>query len=842
MATIQSTIQINDKFSKALRSLSSGLDGVIHKLNKVESAANKISFSGFQRTDSIVNSIEKGFENIASLLERIDNNIDDVNSSLYESNRTLDDMSNELYNSVTGLDLIDDTLDKINLEQNKINNATENHKRQIDNANRSLFGMWGNVKRIAATWLSFQSIKTLVNGADAYINATSKLGLIEKDAKSVAALQDRIYESAQRTYSSYTDMSNAVAKLGILAGKSFTDNDEIVKFAELIQKQFTIAGASVQEKSAAMYQLTQAMASNSLKGDEFASILENAPLITQTISEALGVTSGKLKDMAREGLITADVIKNAIFGAADDIDKKFSKVSLTFGALWTQAINKINMALRPLYERMKELFNSEKFHNFLNNLIDGFLVLIAVGAQVFDFFVGIAEVIYDNWSLIEPIIWGIVAALGVYYAVQAIGLAKSAVGWIIATYSAISYQWALFKMAVAQYGFNAALAMCPLTWFLYAIIAIIVVIYLAVAAFNKLAGTSYSVIGLIAGAVLWLAALIGNIVIFVINLFSMLVQFIGVCLAWVVDKFIAGFTWIYNIASGCCQWIAAAFGWLKDNLGIIFDNIGIFWSNLWISCQQMFYKFLNAILSGISKLATPLKALAKLFGFDLGGAFDNMKAGLDGKVAELEGQKKEYLKTTSFKEAVGEVDWNTKKYDSDFSFKESVGKIDTSTIDYFNLGNAFDKGYDWGANLGDKISSKFDPSKYGEIGENASTFDKIMNGIDKSVGVGKQPSTGTGGKGGSGLGGSPKTDDLLKQIADNTAGTNDELMRNNADMSYLRDLAERKAINKISDIKVKVDMTNNNTVNSDFDLDKIADYLGEKVFNTITSSAAGVYY
>lgn len=238
--------------------------------------------------------------------------------------------------------------------------------------------------------------KKIIELADNMTQTNARLDLINDGLQTTAELQDKIVASAQRARASYQATADVVSKLGLLAGDAFKSNDEMIAFAELMQKAFTVSGASIQEQTAAMYQLTQAMAAGRLQGDEFRSIMENAPMLAQAIEDymhnVMGV-EGTLKDMSAEGLITADVIKNAMFSAADDIENKFKEMPMTFGQIGTIVGNTLLQTFEPV--------------------IQG----IGKGAQW----------IYDNWSTLEPIFWGLTAAVGAYTAITAI---QTAVTWL----------------------------------------------------------------------------------------------------------------------------------------------------------------------------------------------------------------------------------------------------------------------------------------------------------------------------------------------------------------------------------------------------------------------------
>ena len=237
------------------------------------------------------------------------------------------------------------------------------------------------------------SIKNIIGLADAMTQTEARLNLITGDLEKTAALQDQIMASANRSRASYQSTADAVAKMGIMAKDAFNNTDELVAFTELINKQFTIAGASVAGQEAAMMQLTQAMASGVLRGEELNSIFEQAPTIIQTIADHLGVSVGEIRAMAAEGQITAQVVKDAMLSSADEINAQFSAMPYTFSQVWTMMQNILLEAFGPLIQ------------------------VIGAGAQW----------IYENWAAIEPVLVGVATAVAILTAAY---LVHTAATWL----------------------------------------------------------------------------------------------------------------------------------------------------------------------------------------------------------------------------------------------------------------------------------------------------------------------------------------------------------------------------------------------------------------------------
>lgn len=237
------------------------------------------------------------------------------------------------------------------------------------------------------------SIKNIIGLADAMTQTEARLNLITGDLEKTAALQDQIMASANRSRASYQSTADAVAKMGIMAKDAFNNTDELVAFTELINKQFTIAGASVAGQEAAMMQLIQAMASGVLRGEELNSIFEQAPTIIQSIADHLGVSVGEIRAMAAEGQITAQVVKDAMLSSADEINAQFSAMPYTFSQVWTMMQNILLEAFGPLIQ------------------------VIGAGAQW----------IYENWAAIEPVLVGVATAVAILTAAY---LVHTAATWL----------------------------------------------------------------------------------------------------------------------------------------------------------------------------------------------------------------------------------------------------------------------------------------------------------------------------------------------------------------------------------------------------------------------------
>ena len=600
-----------------------------------------------------------------------------------------------------------------------------------------------------------------------------------------------IYLSAERSRGAYQATADAVSKLGLMAGDAFDSSQEIIAFMEQVNKQFRIAGTEAAGIDAAMLQLTQAMGSGVLRGEEYNSILEQAPNIIQTIADYLEVPKGELKDMAAEGKITADIVKAAMFAAADETNEKFESMPMTFEQVWTSFENTALLALQPVLEELNGVANSDDFKKMVDHAANAISMLAAIAVpiiehiansqalwdfaggiidvlslvgvaalEIFDLLVAGAQLVGDNWSWLSPIILGVAGALAVYAGYLAITkaaeMASTAVKTVmivaeyahaVATRTAVS---ATTAQTAAQMGLNTAFLSCPITWIIIAIIALIALFYAAVAAVNKFAGTSVSATSIICGVFTVAAAIVGNLFVALIN--------------FVIDLFVT----LWNFIAVFANFFANVF---VDPVGAI---------------ARLFFDLADTVLGILETLAS---AIDTIFGSNLAGAVSGWRDSLGGWVDETFGQGTEIM-----------------------------SKIDASSVHLgrFEYGAAWDAGYSFGEGIDESISN-FDPSSvFGTTDipsaddyAGALTAGGIGNGID--------------------------------DIAGNTGAMADAMDITGEELKYLRDIAEQEAINRFTTAEVNIAQTNHNTIKNGMDLDGIMSGMTDMVNEAIEISTEGVH-
>ncbi len=537
--------------------------------------------------------------------------------------------------------------------------------RAIDEGTQGASDLMNMIKGAVAAYASVQTIGKVMDLSDQLTSTTARLNLMNDGLQTTQDLQNMIYLSAERSRGAYQATADAVSKLGLMAGDAFSSSEEIIAFTEQLNKQFTIAGTEAAGIDAAMLQLTQAMGSGVLRGEEYNSILEQAPNIIQAIADYMEVPKGQLKDMAAEGEITAEIVKNAMFAAADETNAKFESMPKTFNQIWTSFQNTALMAFQPVLQRLNDVANSEAFQTFINGAIEALSMVAGIVVEIFNLIASVGSFIGENWSIISPIIYGIIGALAIYAAYLGITKAAelaSAAGKIILCVASYAHAAATGAEAsataaatAAQYGFNTALLACPIVWIIILIIALIALFYAAVAAVNKFAGTSVSATGIICGAFMWALSVVGNIFIALWNL--------------VVDVFVL----IYNLVATVANFIGNVF---TDPIGAV--------------CR-LFFDLADTVLGILQALAS---AIDTIFGSNLAGAVQGWRDSLGGWVDSTFGQGEEIMAKLNAEDMkLGRFD-NTNAFDMGYSFgegiDESISNFDPSSLFDTNVPGAGD--------------------------------------------------------------------------------------------------------------------------------------------------------
>jgi len=541
MATITTGIQLADNFSAPLMHIVSAVNMTISAMNDMNQSMN----AGV---------------NTASLFAAR-NEIAQATVAAEEFNQTMQQAGSPINDNIR--------------RQEQFNQSLQNGASESSN-------LVSAIKRMAGAYLSIQTAGKILEMSDEITQTTSRLNMMNDGLQSTADLYNMVYVAANDARGLLGDMASVVARFGNNAKDAFSSSAEVVQFANLVQKQMTIAGASTQEAANAELQLSQALGSGVLRGDELNSIFEQAPNLIQNIADYLDVPIGKIRSMAQDGELSADVVKQAVFAATDEINANFESMPMTWGQMWTVFQNNATMAFQPVLQRLNDLANTDGFQTFTTNAINDLAVVAGVVLDIFEGIGSVGTFVSDNWQIIGPIVEGVAAALTVYY------------GWQLLSTSATK------AAAAAQWIYNAAMNANPAAIVAISIGALIVLIGILA---NKFTGTGHiaqSVFGMITGGI------------------NVVIQYFKNWGLTVADIFIG----IWNAGGACAT------------------NVEIAFHNAISHVQALWYNMLSTALTVVSGICSALNKLP-FVDFDysgITGAADNYAS----KAAAAAGNTKDY--------------------------------------------------------------------------------------------------------------------------------------------------------------------------------------------------------
>jgi len=371
---------------------------------------------------------------------------------------SLDRMAGAAGEAASAQNGLDGAAERASSTTNEMGDAAEKASRSQDRMNRSMrqgqssaSGLERRVLGLARAYLSLRTAQAFIGLSDTMTQTTARLDRMNDGLQTTAQLQDMIYQAAQRSRGAYQETVDLVGKLGTLAGDAFSSNAELVAFAEQINKQFALAGTSTQGAQAAMLQLTQAMSSGVLRGEELNSILEQAPTIAQAIAKYMGVTTGEMRELASQGKITSQVVKNALFAAAEETNAAFEKIPLTFGQAWTMAGNAAVRSFQPALKRLNDLLNSDLGRGAVNGLIAGFELLGSAAGGVIDLLAAGAQLVADNWGFVSTVLQFAGGAVLAFTALSVACSLKRAAGWAAANWPILLFVALIGAVITAMY-------------------------------------------------------------------------------------------------------------------------------------------------------------------------------------------------------------------------------------------------------------------------------------------------------------------------------------------------------------------------------------------------------
>ncbi|MEZ7063545.1 tape measure protein, partial [Clostridioides difficile] len=769
MATIQTSIRIFDGMTPAFRNMTTSINTTINSLERLQGRLNNpLNTGGIQTSQQSLNNIE-------SILTRIEQSIG-----------------------------------KADEQQRKFN---DDINKGASNTDRLL----GSVKKVVGTYMGLKTIGGLANLSDQMTSTNARLNMINDGQLSDGGLNKMIFQSAERSRASYLDTAQIVSRIGMNAGSAFSSTREIVSFAEQLNKKFVIAGASTEEMNSALLQLTQGLGSGVLRGEELNAVFESAPNIIKSIADYLDVDIGKIRGMASEGMLTADIVKNSLLAASAETNAQFEKMPLTIGQIFTSIKNNAVMIFGAIQKKIEDTVSSGGFRTFIVNVTDSLYVLGAVGYSVFNGFidllssptfqgfanmmiVGISLItqgfgwlltvlgsvinfISQGWSIIQPILITSIVLWGLYKTAVIAGALVTAIQvvWIaLQTFWTNLLNGSLLtnimmniaaKISTDALSGSMLLLITTIVMVVAAVALVIAAIFVAVAIFNHFAGTSISATGVVVGAF----------------------YFLGTC--------------IYDVFAGAWNIVMAFAEFFVNSFNIVIYNV-----------QLLFYKFQNFVINAMG---------------DVGGSFDNCATalanafvsaaniaikGINGVIKTLNLIPGVNIKTFG---SLDKIDSFVKQYkDYQKTLKEPVKPAEwkAPTMKLKNPVDSFKKGYEVGQNLENKIKDAFDISKIAEKAKKDLGLDDLW---DDKYGLGDR-------FGSAGLN-SPLNNAAkgAKDTAGNTAKMAKTMDKSQEDLKYLRDIAEQETINRFTGVNIKIDMNNTNNISKDTDVDGIVNVLTE---------------
>lgn len=765
MATIRSSIVVQDMASSVFARINSNLNRTTRgfkNLNNEMSVAPTKSINNAEKLNSAALQTELTYQAELQVLKQVEAEARKIIAAEGTQTARAQDIIASVREQRNLVQSLKSNYDNVAKSIKNGHDNQEQFNNSINTANSSSNKLLNTVKNIVLTLGGVTAMKSLVNLSDTVTKNKARLSLVVDDGGSVEELENKIFASADRARADYLNMTSSVSKLNLNAGSAFKSNDETIAFAELLNKQFAISGAKQQEISSATLQLTQALGSGVLRGEELNAVFEASPNIIQTIADYLEVDIGKIRNMASEGLITANVIKNAMFDSADQINERFNKMPMTWSQIWTKAKNYAVKALDPVLVKINELANNQQVQEMFNMFIDG----ASLAAQAI---LGLIEGISWLVSILEPVAPIILGIVGAYVAFNIISGITSGIISIMALVQGIQsaasmmQAGATLSATAAQWGLNSALLACPITWIVILIMALIVALTYLWFTNDKVA---YALL------YLWDALRLG-----------IMVAGLGIQAVWYALQLAALYLWL-GIQTVVLGLMTAWFGFQTGVEAVCLGVLSIF---------QGLY---NGIVSIVNAIITVLNKIpgveidtveAASFANDFAGKMANNIINRNSKLQEMASQMD------------GTMDQiNNIKGKMGSELSASATNIQNTAANMNNTRqDRVDHRNDWINGAGNAIknvlsdkSFTIDPSQFGN--GNGTLGDIAGN---------------------------------TKDIANNTREITDE------DLKYLIDIAERDTINRFTTVPLTINLTNNNNINGEQDIDGIVD----KVTNKLTT-------
>lgn len=850
---LTASVRLNTtQFENKLKRIAKAIDALNNAVNKQSNAYNAVN--------DALKTTEQQTRKVKTQAEK-------VNQTFAKTPKLLQKLK-------SGIQSIGKSLNQWTLSANKILSKTNPLKNTFG-------GIWSFVKKITGALVGLGTIKLAITGADKLTGAENRLNNIAanslgdsaftKDSSgnvtgySQAALNftqdamDKMYVAAKNSRILYSDMMTNVSKMVTLAPDAFQGNiDNAIRFQEIMSKAYAIGGASATEMSTSMYQLTQALGSGVLQGDELRSVREGAPLAFQAIEEfAQGVlnTTDSLKDLASEGKITSEMVVAAVMSMGDSVDQQFALTKWRFSEVWNSIKSSAERAFQPAISMLTEMLNRavdngllEKAETFFMNLAKGAMIFLKTADKVFTW-------VTDNWETVKnAIVAGIFLMIGWTLTKSTIAITAAFLEWrmnvkaaygsmkawlaanamiikvtasiivVIAAVAALLYVFYLFKTGAidACQAITQALLIVGLAVLLIGLIFWSVPMMIAGAIILAL-GIIWKFFDVVCGIVALILVIIINALIMLWNIFAELVNFIIGCILWAGAMFLNVGVFIINLIMAIANTIGAACEWVGDT-----------WFNF---CANLEYQFWNAIANMVEDCEWLISALNKVAEF-----FGKDTISVEGLRAKADNAKSKMKDVDTFGNTVGaawDKGFNTVEY---INGKEAfaAGQI-LGYGEYLDPSEAYKNGKDFGSNAKDWVNNKLSKFQTWDKNESESS---LLDNLGEKLGLNFDdkfnfPTEEEVGGGGSGY--NPDYQDILDSINGNTDKMADSMELTDEDLDYLRRIADMEWKKEYTVAEIKVDMTNNNTVDKDFDLHSLAIGLRDLVEEEMFAVADGVY-
>ena len=730
-------------------------------------------------------------------------------------------------------------LKKEELALRNLGNASNHASNKLS----KLGSLKGLLKTALASIAVVKTTKQAIGMSDEYANMHARLDMIRDGMQTTEELQKSIYTSAQRTGSTYTTMANGVAKMRMQAGDVFQNNGETIAFLETMNKSFVVGGASIEEQKSAMLQLTQAMASGKLQGDELRSLAETSPALIQAIANKLGVSRGEVKKLGADGKITAYIVKTAMLDASEAIDQQFRNMPMTWGRAWQNFLNFVTKALEPISIKINQIVNSSAFQQFaqivatvLQYVVQAVIFAMDMIGAVWSMLAPIAQFVIDNWSVIQPIIIAVAIAIGTYIvAMNAASIATNLFSIVTNTAKA------------AMAGLNAVMAMNPIMLIVMAVIILIIgLFYALVTWFNNLTGAAVSATGIIMGAIFALGMMIWNVILGIINIIIFVINLIMQVAFGLINGIMA-------IGMGIYSFILTLIIGLLQLIDAFVTGIVNLWNEMAFMCQSAWYdiaqggKSMAVAIAGFvdSMVNSVISAVEGMINSVLSG-FNSMIGFLNGFGLNLSAVGTVSLGRTNFAGdiagAIGDMEKPVKKTFEGLHLADGILQhqanlktphFDAPKLDYLefgSVGGAFNNGYNFGQGIDKAVGGFFKGAGDANGAGNNFLGDQGKTPYELSP-ASSIPGQGDGGKGG---GHNPTGGKL-----DKVGKIEDEIKLDDEYIKLIKDVATMKWQQNFITLKPEI-VTNIDSINNAGQYANVLDDLNATIVDALNNGADGL--